>query len=246
MTKALRWEELTREEIADAAPTCVTLFPVAATEQHGPHLATTTDTALVSAIAVRACDAASSPVLLAPTLCFGASDHHLPFGGTLSLQTTTLLAVLRDLVRSMARTGCQRVLLLNGHGGNASVCSLAASDSAREHGIVVAAMNYWERLDPPGGFKVWPGHAGAFETSLMAATHPELVRPELARPSPGQLGPRDGVRINDPAEWRRIDGFTDDPRDASAQAGERLLASCAEIVSGAIDALANALVERTR
>ena len=129
-------------------------------------------------------------ILLAPTLCFGASDHHLPFGGTLSLSTDTLRAVLTDLVRSAAEAGCRRILLLNGHGGNASTCLVVASDLARQTGALVAAASYWDLVDPPEGLSGrFPGHAGEFETSLMLVVRPELVRLDRARPSPGSYQP---------------------------------------------------------
>ncbi|NUT55395.1 MAG: creatininase family protein, partial [Thermoleophilia bacterium] len=81
-----RWDELTREELAELAPSALLVLPVGTTEQHGPHLATGTDALIAGAVAERAAAAAARPetILLAPTLAYGASDHHLPFGGTLS------------------------------------------------------------------------------------------------------------------------------------------------------------------
>lgn len=232
-----RWERLTRVELAELAPRAVTVLPVAAIEQHGPHLCAATDTLLVSEVARRGCEAAEVDTLLTPTQCYGASDHHLRFGATLSLTTATLRALLGDLLRSAAAAGCTRVLLLNGHGGNHATCQVAAADAARELGITVAATSYWELIEPPTDLP-FPGHAGAFETSLVLAVDPELVRREQARRSPGTRGafPR-GLHVAEADLWQRIDGFTDDPRTAQAAAGERLLAQIADALAAAIRAL---------
>lgn len=237
-----RWERSTREEIAAIAPGAVTVLPVAAVEQHGPHLATGTDTAIVDAVLDRALAlcATETSVLRTPTLWAGASDHHLPFGGTLSLSTETFAAVVTDLLRSLVESGCRRVLVLNGHGGNDASCRVATADAARVHAVTIATASYWHLAAAPEGMLASPGHAGQFETSAMLAIDESLVREELVRPSPAR--PRttwpDGVHVTDAGGWERIDGFTDDPRRASADTGRLLLESYAEAVAVAIDALA--------
>jgi creatinine amidohydrolase len=234
---AHRWEELTREELAELAPRALCVLPVASIEQHGPHLPTVTDTALVGAVLGRACGLlpAQVEVLCTPVQCFGASDHHIPFGGTLSLTTATLRAVLGDLVRSAARAGCRRVLIVNGHGGNASTCATVAGDLSREEGILVAACSYWELVELPDGSSITVGHAGEFETSLMLAVGPEIVHLDRARPSPGAMPlRRPGLNVRPSDLWQRIDGFTDDPRTATTELGETMLALCSEALAAAI------------
>ena len=236
-----RWAELTREELAEVAPLAVTVLPVASIEQHGPHLPAGTDATLVTAVAERACALASSKneVLLAPTLCYGASDHHLPFGATLSLSAATFGAVLGELLRSAARSSCARVLLLNGHGGNAASCRVVAADAARAEHIVVATASYWDLVDLSDEKLAFPGHAGQFETSLMLAAAAELVRAELARPSPGPpQRNHPGLSVDHPGLWEESDGFTDDPRAATRPDGERLLQKCVEAVARAIGEVA--------
>jgi len=171
MSTIRHWDELTREEIGALAPTALTVIPVGSTEQHGPHLATGTDAALVTAIAERGAAAASRPdkILLAPTLAYGASDHHLPFGATLSLRVETFQRVLADLLSSAARAGCRRVFILNGHGGNTAACAIAAAEASREHGLLCASAIYSQLLEPGSVAAPVPGHAGQFETSLMLA-----------------------------------------------------------------------------
>lgn len=236
-----RFEELTREELRELAPSALLVLPVASIEQHGPHLPTVTDTALVGAVVDRACASVDPAIELvrAPTLCYGASDHHLVFGGTLSLTTETLRAVLRDLVRSAARDGFTRVLLVNGHGGNASTCATVASDSSRDERILVAACSYWELIELSGGGLVTAGHAGRFESSLMLATRPELVHLDRAHPSPGVVPThRRGLNVRPADLWEQIDGFTDDPREATVEFGEELIGLCADALAGAIGELA--------
>ncbi len=238
------WDRLTREELAARAGASVLVLPVASTEQHGPHLATRTDTALLEAVLDRALPQIpeDAHVLVAPTLCYGASDHHIPFGATLSLRTTTRRSVLEDLVRSAAAAGCHRVLLLNGHGGNALTCGLAATDAVAQHDILVGSAAYWDLLDGDDehGFPL-PGHAGRFETALALAVDPDLVRvdAEVAPPATAEPGVP-GVQVVHPNFWRRIGGFTDDPRPASAELGETLLRRLAKAVAGAIVAVARA------
>jgi creatinine amidohydrolase len=238
-----RFERLTREEIAAVAPRAIFVLPVAATEQHGPHLAATTDTALVTAVAERACARVADDVevLLAPTLCYGASDHHLAFGGTLSLSSETLRAVLSDLVRSAIAAGCIRLLLLNGHGGNAATCNAVAADVARLGRVTIANCSYWDLVEPPEGVLAFAGHAGQFETSLMLAVCPELVHLDRARPSPGtSVMPPRGLALRPPDAWQRIDGFTDDPTGASRELGEAWLERCVAALGAALLAIAAA------
>jgi creatinine amidohydrolase len=234
------WADLTREEISRLATRAVAVLPVASIEQHGPHLATITDTALINEIIARACSVVANhvDVLLAPTLPYGCSDYHFPFGGTLSLTSRTFQAVLADLLRSLAKAGCARTFVLNGHGGNAEICRVVAADAAREENMTVVTASYWDLIEPPDDAD-FPGHAGKFETSLMLAAHPQLVHLDRARPSPLSLPPQlRGLQITPPDLWQRIDGFTDDPRCARSETGENLLQRCAEAVARAIRGVA--------
>jgi creatinine amidohydrolase len=204
-------------------------------------MATITDTALVDEVTSRACAAVSDEIdlLLAPTQNYGSSDHHLRFGGTLSLTSSTFHAVLRDLLRSLAKAGCARTLLLNGHGGNAAICRVAADDAAREENMMIVTASYWELIEPPNDVAGFPGHAGKFETSLMLSARPDLVHLDRAQLSPGTMPPRTrGLQITPPDLWSRIDGFTDDPRSAEAEIGEELLDRCAQAVAQALREIA--------
>jgi creatinine amidohydrolase len=246
MSEVRRWAELTRDEISSLAPEALIVLPVGTTEQHGPHLATGTDAALVEAVAGEAAGLAAHPqiILLAPTLAYGASDHHLPFGGTLSLRAATMQAVLADLLASAAACGCRRIFVLNGHGGNAAVCSTAVAEASREHGILAATALFSQLVDPDTLQIQVTGHAGVFETSLMLALHPDRVRPERAAASPG--GPARkrarGLVVGEPGRWQELDGYTDRPDQASAAIGQAALHAASTAAAAAFEEVARLAV----
>lgn len=243
MSTVRRWDALTREEIGAFAPDALLVIAVGSTEQHGPHLATATDALIATAIAERAAEAAARPetILLAPTLAYGASDHHLPFGGTLSLGVTTFQLVLSDLLASAASAGVRRVFVLNGHGGNAAACAIAVAEASRELGLIAATAMPSDLVDSNEIEGPVNGHAGSFETSLVLALDPERVRPDLAKPSPGggaRALPR-GLIVSEPGRWQELDGYTDRPDEASRARGEQALGICVAAVAAAFEQLAD-------
>ena len=222
----LRWADASRETLNEVLPEALVVLPVGATEQHGRHLATGTDALLASTVAERAATVAAEhaarPIVLAPSLPFGASDHHLPFGGTLSLTPETMLAVLLDLLRSVAAAGAARAVLVNGHGGNVGVCHAAAAAASSRHRLAVAHIDYWRfAADDDASAGIVPGHAGEFETSLVAAVRPDTVGPvpPRAHPLPDTATGPAGASVHDAALWTAIDGYTDHPERATATHG---------------------------
>lgn len=227
--------ELTREESRTIASDGVLILPVGATEQHGPHLPVGTDSMGAEYVARAAATALSDrfPVAVAPTLWYGSSPHHLPFGGTMSLDAGTFLAVLMDLGRSLAKASFRRLFIVNGHGGNHELIGIAARDLALEEGIEVAACSWWamahQDLASAGAAEIGrlPGHAGAFESSVVLALDATLVRePRPHRPewSSPLLGTVDApVRIERPGSWEATDGFTDSPSRGTAELGRTYL-----------------------
>jgi creatinine amidohydrolase len=234
-----RWEELTRDELRTLATDALLVVPVGAIEQHGPHLATGTDALIAAAVSERAAAAARSPelILLAPTLAYGASDHHLPFGGTLSLRVETFGLVLRDLLASAAEVGVSRVFLLNSHGGNKAACAIAVAEAARAHGMLAATALLSELVEPSAIEGPAAGHAGSFETSLVLLLAPDRVRSELRRPSPGGAARTRarGIVVGEPNRWEELDGFTDRPDEASPERGARALEACVAAAAAAFE-----------
>lgn len=244
---ALLLEELTRDEARHAAPDALLVLPVGATEQHGPHLPVGVDAFAVTHIARAAATEAARhvPVLVAPTLPFGSSHHHLPFGGTLSLSTETYYRVLVDLLESLMAGGFRRVFVVNGHGGNNELIQLAARDLALRHRAAFAAASYWtiagEALAAAQAVPTTelPGHSGEFETSVMLALRPELVhepRPHRADLPPVDARQQPHYRAEVYGRWQDIEGYTDSPALARAAHGHRYL-------DAIIGAVAQAFVE---
>ncbi|MFD9964494.1 creatininase family protein [Amycolatopsis sp. NPDC058986] len=233
------WADCTREELREALPESLVVLPIGATEQHGPHLATGTDAAIVEAICrfavVRAAD--SARMVLAPCLHFGVSEHHLPFGGTLSLSPETAIGVLTDLARSIVECGGRRLVIVNGHGGNRGVAQVAAAKIASAYDMTVSVIHYWELIADAGGTPI-PGHAGEFETAMLFALRPEFVRQRRPRTPPEESGV-DGAEMHEAAAWRRIDGYTDDPTRATHERGTEWLDECLGALAGRLIALAN-------
>jgi creatinine amidohydrolase len=239
-------QELTRTEAKHLGPEAVIVFPVGATEQHGPHLPTGTDHFAVEHIARAgaAVAAAQIPVVVAPTLPFGSSHHHIPFGGTMSLSTETYYRTVYELCEALILGAYRRIFILNGHGGNHEVVQLVARDLALKHPVQMAAASYWniawDAFIEAGahlGARL-PGHAGFFETSLVMALRPDLIRePRPHRDNVPDADPRGfarPVRIETHGSWQSFDGYTDSPDRATAEQGRTFLAAAGQTVGEAI------------
>ncbi|MCW2741018.1 MAG: mycofactocin biosynthesis peptidyl-dipeptidase MftE [Blastococcus sp.] len=190
------------------------VVPLGSVEQHGSHLPFGTDTAVACAVTDGAIGSLPG-ALLAPALAYGASGEHEDFPGTISIGTEALTGLLVEYGRSACRWA-DRVLVVNGHGGNLDALR-AAVPLLRSEGRDVA----WFPCAVPGG----DAHAGRTETSLMLHVEPELVRGDRAvagETTPiGALLPRlraRGVRAVSPT------GVLGDPAGATAQEGAALLA----------------------
>jgi creatinine amidohydrolase len=235
----IRWAETDRARLSRVLPEAVVVLPLGATEQHGPHLPTGTDALLATEVAERsvtiAAAEATRDLVVAPSQRVGASDHHHPFGGTLSLRSETLLSVVLDIAHSVVRAGGRRLVLINGHGGNTGVCHAAAAAASSRWDIAVAHLDYWDVADPATDGTPVPGHAGAFETSMVLALHPELVAPRPVREPPPPSGP---VNLHSAEAWRRIEGYTDQPDRADAARGEQWLTQIGAAVAARLVELA--------
>lgn len=202
----------------DTVPAGATLLvPVGSCEQHGPHLPIGTDTMIAVAVAEAACGRIPGAVV-APGLAITASGEHQGFAGTLSIGADALVTVLVELVRSA--DWASRVVLVNGHGGNAVAVRRAVGICRAEGRDLIA---WWPDLrdhTDPGDL-----HAGHAETSMVLALRPELVRTEaaVAGPSPDVASlVEHGVRAISPS------GVLGDPAGASADHGRRLLDALAD------------------
>lgn len=247
MADALRLSDLTRDDVRELAPRATIILPTASTEQHGPHLPLNTDSSLGEAVCLRAAKlaAAEIPVVVAPTLAFGNSGHHLVFCA-ISLRSSTYIDVLNDVADSLVASGFRRIFVLNSHGGNDECVKLLAKDLVLRHQVAVAAGSYWqvaeEAILKAGGAGVGqlPGHSGGFETSMMMAVAPDLVRRDrmpVKDPQPpamSALGIAKGLIVQKAGEWERVGGYSDAPVNASPEVGEALLETISRAVADAI------------
>jgi creatinine amidohydrolase len=244
------WAELTADEARSLDPErTVVVLPVAAVEQHGPHLPLGTDTIIVEALVRHAVASPRAAMLLAlPTLAIGHSLEHANFGGTLSAAAETLLALWGDVARSVARTGARKLVLLNAHGGQRSIVDLVAVRARAELGLLAVRANYFAFGVPDGLFgadELAEGlHGGELETSLLLHLRPDLVRREqLAHfrsrvPVREHFGPERAVGYGWLAEDLHPSGCVGNAAAADADRGAALYAHLCERLDALIDELA--------
>ncbi len=175
------WLSLTTEEFAADR---IAVLPVAAVEQHGPHLPVGVDSYIAEAYLarVRGLLPRDSPAVLLPVQAVGASDEHRAFRGTLTLSPDTALATFIEVGASVARAGIGKLVIVNSHGGNIALIDVAARQ-LRVRTNMLAVHCSWSRFGYPDGLfsagECAHGiHGGDIETSIMLAAYPLLVRRE--------------------------------------------------------------------
>lgn len=188
------WSDLSTADFAALDRSrAIAVLPVAATEQHGPHLPLSVDTDLVNGVVAAALPhlAAGLPALFLPTQAIGFSPEHSRFAGTLSLKAETLIRVWTEIGEGVAASGVNKLVLLNSHGGQVGALDLVARDLRARLGMLVYSVNWFNLplLDAAGQdvntlfsaeehrFGV---HGGEVETSMMLALHPQRVRMDKA------------------------------------------------------------------
>ena len=181
------WQEMTSDDVA-AAPggDWIAVLPVAAIEQHGPHLPLATDACIAAGLVAETIRRLpdSLPVTFLPLQSLGASDEHLGFPGTLSLSWSTLAATLMEIGASVARSGIRKLVVVNAHGGNSPALDMVARDLRIAHNLLAVTAS-WARFGEPDGIvsdteRQFGIHAGDIETSLMLHLRPDLVRMDRA------------------------------------------------------------------
>jgi creatinine amidohydrolase len=239
----LNWKQV------DVLPRDTTLLvlPAAAIEQHGHHLPIATDTLINNLLLGHALRKlpAELPVYALPPVHYGKSNEHIGFPGTLSLSSSTFMAVLRDLGSSLSKAGFRKLVLYNTHGGNTSLIDVMARDLRAEFGLRAFAMHgsggiSFEGLNPQE--RAYGFHAGEVETSFLLTSVPELVDQSAYTSNyiadvtkPAMLLPE-----NAPATfaWLTKDiaasGVMGDPRPASAEKGARWLEQSATRLAAAL------------
>jgi creatinine amidohydrolase len=234
------WTDIHWPDMAGTAPArWIAVLPLAATEQHGPHLPLGTDVMIAQAYLARVRELLPEkvPATFLPLQPVGISTEHIDFPGTLTLPTEVALKTWMALGKSVARAGVRKLVMVTSHGGNGAAMTLVAQDLRAQHGLL-AVTTSWSRLSGPEGLfsaeEVRHGiHGGAVETSIMLARYPESVRKEAI----ADFRPADVAMEKDfrwlcahrpaPFAWQAQDinqsGAAGDATQASAEKGEKLL-----------------------
>ncbi|MFT8323232.1 MAG: creatininase family protein [Bacillus sp. (in: firmicutes)] len=226
--------EMTWEEVGEALKTVqLAIIPVGAHEQHGPHMVESCDAVLASEMAKRLSEKLYPYVIKTPTVNFGVSQHHSNFPGTITLQPTTLLAILRDMVVSLKRHGITQFLFLNAHGGNQSTLNVASTTlSAELHVKIYYAKTTASAKNAisTGIHSTLFGHSCEREVSEALFLAPQLIRTD--RIAKGEINTggkwellRPGKAIQGfyPYEEMTENGCIGDARMASKELGERIV-----------------------
>jgi len=235
------WGTLTRAELADARDAgALPILTVGSCEQHGDHLPVDTDSVSAYQVARRAAERCASPhVLVLPPTGYGFSPHHREWPGTITLSLATFVGLVTDVAESLHRTGWDRLLIVNGHGGNQGPLASACTELA-SRGLRVAAVTYFTPgqaawLPKLPGQKRGVGHACAYETAMQMALRPEeagrigeRVASLPARLVPsyleGDANPFAGSSISYAALFPAgHPGYYGDPAAATPEAGAALL-----------------------
>jgi hypothetical protein len=192
--RRLRADELRARASADA----VAIVPFGAIEQHGPHLPVEVDSLLGHDVALRTARkmaARAEPVVVLPMVWTGVSEHHMSFGGTITLDLATYAALAEGICRSLVRHGFRRLVLLNGHGGNDNALRCIADDLTPKLGVPIIQFTYWHPTgrarENPGG-QPGDGICPARPLSLARARRRVIQRRDR-QPGSGDAGKRRAV-----------------------------------------------------
>ena len=242
----LNWKQV------EALPKDKTLLvlPTAAIEQHGHHLPLATDTLINNLLLGKALAKLpkDAPVYALPPICYGKSNEHIGFPGTMSMSAATYMAVVRDIGASVAASGFRKLVLYNSHGGNSALNDVMARDLRAEFGLRTFQMGAsggakFEEIEAQE--RAYGFHAGEYETSLLLAATPQLVdtsaytvnyiadvtKPEMLKP---EFAPATFA-------WLTRDiapsGVMGDPNPSSAEKGERWIEGAALQAAACLEAM---------
>lgn len=221
----------------------VVIQPVGAIEQHGPHLPVAVDAAIATHITGRALSLLDDqiPAYALPPLCYGKSNEHWHFPGTITLSATTLIAVLTEVAESLYRSGFRKLVLLNAHGGQPQVMEIVARDLHQRYEDFWVFPHFVWRAPHRAGQLLSPQekahgiHAGDAETSVMLSLLPDQVDMKKAvKEYPPELPPDSRLSLEGklPFAWMTRDlshsGVIGDATIATPEKGDEIVESVAQ------------------
>lgn len=233
---AVEWRRLRADQLREQAKhDAMVILPVASLEQHGPHLPVEVDSMLGETVAIRTARkiaARGQHALVLPVLWTGLSEHHMSFGGTVTLDLAAFAAAIECVCRSVQRHGFRRIVLLNAHGGNENALRNVTDELTPKLGLPIVQLTYWyaaavaiaEILETQSALM----HACEAETSMMLAVRPELVAMDRAHLAKANNTPDVADVVGGGVyRWRTIaarssSGVIGNPEAATAEKGERL------------------------
>ncbi len=182
------WQDMTTEDFArSATKDWIAILPVAAIEQHGPHLPVATDRVINEGYLARMLELLpeSLPATVLPVQAIGKSNEHISSPGTLTFSWETLTRAWIEIGDSIARAGVRKLVIINSHGGNVPIIDIVARELRVKHDMLVVGTA-WSRLGHPDGlygshdlrFGI---HGGEMETSIVLALRPDLVKADKAK-----------------------------------------------------------------
>jgi len=233
--------------------TSLAVLPVGSTEQHGPHAPLGTDTLAARAVAAGGVDqyeqaGEEREVVIAPPIPVGVAEEHRQFTGTLWVSEDTFRAYVRDTVASLASHGWDRVVVVNGHGGNVDPLREVCGRLTRDGTAYTVPFTWFDAIDlaeltADEETDLQMGHGGSTETSLIRHIHPELIdESRLEEASAGAAESwgeyQSGVNLSyDTAEFSE-NGVVGDPEQSSERLGELLLDAASSALADLLDTVA--------
>ncbi|MFP8955129.1 creatininase family protein [Natrialbaceae archaeon A-CW3] len=237
--------EATWVEVAEY-DTDLAVIPVGSTEQHGPHAPLGTDVLAAEAVADAALERVERDVVRTPAIPVGIAEEHRHFPGTMWVSPDTFRAYVRDVVASLAHHGFDRVVLVNGHGGNVDALREVTATITRHDDAYAVPFTWFEAV---GDHASEMGHGGPLETALLRHCHPDLIREDRLEEARDGGAERWGEWVShvnlavDSAEFTE-NGVVGDPTAGDADRGAELLELAATSLERLLEAVATR--ERTR
>ncbi len=226
-----------------ALETNLAVIPVGSTEQHGPHAPLGTDALAAEAVAKAGVEAYTNQtgleVPIAPVIPVGIAEEHRAFDGTLWVSPDTFRAYVRETAESLAHHGFDRLVFVNGHGGNVTALRELSGEISRHSEAYAVAFTWFDSVDS----EIPMGHGGPRETAVIRHIRPELIDESEAETA-GQHASDHwgewvaGVNLAYDSAAFSQNGVVGDPREGSAKDGEQLVAAAADGLCMLLEAVA--------